>query len=30
MALHDREQVTEGDVIEALESLKGRELSLTR
>jgi SpoVK/Ycf46/Vps4 family AAA+-type ATPase len=30
MALHDREQITEGDVIEALESLKGRELSLTR
>ncbi|HEX3581055.1 MAG TPA: ATP-binding protein [Thermoanaerobaculia bacterium] len=30
MALHDREQVTEGDVIEALENLKGRELSLAR
>jgi SpoVK/Ycf46/Vps4 family AAA+-type ATPase len=30
MALHDREQITENDVIEALESVKRRELSVTR
>jgi SpoVK/Ycf46/Vps4 family AAA+-type ATPase len=30
MALHDREQIAEADVIEALESVKRRELSVTR
>jgi len=30
MALHDREEIAEADVIEALESVKRRELSVTR